>query len=282
MEFDPPAAVAAREDAESENVHAGRGWVGELLLLHAVAATPSAMTTATDCFDITASNADDLQQERRQRQRRCVPHVATWYCAIVAEKHVAVNGKFPFTAAIPLASTLLSVWCPFTPFERGDTVRPITTILVPTDFSSSSAEALDYARRVAVAFGASLHLMHVIENPVVYGMYAEVYTGLPPGYLDGLDKAARTRLEAQLTPEEKDRFNAAFITRIGTPSQEILDYLAAHPEVGLVVMATAGRSGVARFVMGSVADKIVRGAPCPVMTVHPQHHGDSHGSTIAA
>lgn len=161
-------------------------------------------------------------------------------------------------------------------------MRPITTILVPTDFSGSSGEALDYARRVATAFGASLHVMHVVENPFVYGMYTEVYTGLPPGYLDSLDKAARTRLEAQLTPEEKDKFNAVFITRIGKPSQEILDYLAAHREVDLVIMATAGRGGVARFVMGSVADKIVRGAPCPVMTVHPQHHGDSQGSTIAA
>ena len=161
-------------------------------------------------------------------------------------------------------------------------MKSITTILVPTDFSESSREALEYACSVAAALGASLHLFHVVENPFVFGMYAEVYSTLPPNYLDALDKTARTRLEAQLTAEEKDRFNAEFITRIGVPSQEILDYLAAHPEVGMVIMATAGRGGVARVVLGSVADKIVRGARCPVMTVHPQHRGDSRGSTRAA
>ena len=161
-------------------------------------------------------------------------------------------------------------------------MKPITTILVPTDFSESSREALDYARTVAAAMGASLHLLHVVENPFVFGMYAEVYTALPPDYLDTLARTARTRLEAQLTPEERDRFHAEFITRIGIPAEEILDYLAAHPEIGLVIMATAGRGGVARAVLGSVADKIVRGARCPVMTVHPRHRGRSRGGTLAA
>ena len=161
-------------------------------------------------------------------------------------------------------------------------MRTITTILVPTDFSDSSGEALNYARGVAAALGASLRLFHVVEHPFVYGMYGELSTGLPPGYLDSLDKAAQARLEAQLTPEEKDRFDAEFITRIGTPSREILDYVATHPEVGLIIMATAGRGGVARFVIGSVADRIVRGAPCPVMTVHPQHPREGRGSTVAA
>ena len=161
-------------------------------------------------------------------------------------------------------------------------MKPISTILVPTDFTESSREALAYARSVAAAFGASLHLFHVVENPFVFGMYAEVYTPLPPDYLDTLARTARTRLEAQLTPEERDRFHAEFITRIGIPAEEILDYLAGHPEVGLVIMATAGRGGVVRAVLGSVADKIVRGARCPVMTVHPQHRGDSRTGTVAA
>ena len=161
-------------------------------------------------------------------------------------------------------------------------MRTINTVLVPTDFSDSSSEALDYARGVAAALGASLRLLHVIENPFVYGMYGELSTGLPPDYLDSLDKAAQARLDGLLTPEEKDRFRAEFATRIGIPAREILDDAASHPDVGLIIMATAGRGGVARFVMGSVADKIVRGAPCPVMTVHPQHHGDTRGSTLAA
>jgi nucleotide-binding universal stress UspA family protein len=161
-------------------------------------------------------------------------------------------------------------------------VTPINTILVPTDFSHSSREALEYARGVATALNASLHLFHVVENPFVYGMYTEVYAALPTDYLDSLETTARTRLETLLTPEEKDQFRAEFITRVGIPAREILDYLAVHPEVGLVIMATAGRGGVARVVLGSVADKIVRGAPCPVMTVHPQHRGEGLEGTRAA
>jgi len=198
------------------------------------------------------------------------------------------RGRTPARASFTLASMLLLGEIaghgplPSSIFQTGYAMTPITTILVPTDFSSSSGEALDYARGLAAAVGASLHLIHVIENPFVYGMYSDVYIALPPDYLDGLDRAAQTRLEAQLTSEEKDRFRAEFITRIGIPAREILEYLSAHPEVGLVVMASAGRGGVARLLIGSVADKIVRGAPCPVMTVHPQHHGEGRESTIAA
>ena len=161
-------------------------------------------------------------------------------------------------------------------------MKPITTILVPTDFSDGSGEALDYARGVAAALGASLRLIHVVETLSPYGPYPEVYAALPADYLDTLDKTARTRLEGLLTPEETRAHNAEFITRVGMPAHEILGYLAAHSEVGLVIMATAGRTGLARFVMGSVADKIVRGAPCPVMTVHPKPAGANREATAAA
>ena len=161
-------------------------------------------------------------------------------------------------------------------------MKPITTILVPTDFSESSGEALDCARGLAAALGASLRLMHVVETLPAFGLHSEVFGVLPAGYVETLDKSARLRLEASLTPEETRAFHAEFITRVGTPAREILDYLAAHAEVGLVVMATAGRGGVARVVVGSVADKIVRGAPCPVTTIHPQHAPGSRDGTVAA
>ena len=161
-------------------------------------------------------------------------------------------------------------------------MRTIKTILVPTDFSAASAQALEYARDIADTFGASLHMIHVVENPFMPAGYMEVSSWLPPDYLDSLDKTARTRLEAQLTPEETAKYSAVFITRLGVPASEILDYLSTHREIDLVVMATAGRGAVGRMVMGSVADKIVRAAPCPVMTIHPRERSASGATTHAA
>jgi nucleotide-binding universal stress UspA family protein len=72
---------------------------------------------------------------------------------------------------------------------------------------------------------------------------------------------------ATLSPEDKRKYRATFALRNGIAAQEILLYLQEHPDVDLVVMATHGRGGVARLMMGSVADKIVRAARCPVVTI---------------
>ena len=161
-------------------------------------------------------------------------------------------------------------------------MRTIKTILVPTDFSAASAHALEYARDIADTFGASVHMIHVLENPFVPGGYMEMYTPLPADYFDSLDKSARTRLEAQLTPDETAKYAAVFVTRLGVPAREILDYLSTHAEIDLVVMASAGRGAVARLMMGSVADKIVRAAPCPVLTIHPHDRSKSDATPRAA
>jgi nucleotide-binding universal stress UspA family protein len=72
------------------------------------------------------------------------------------------------------------------------------------------------------------------------------------------------------------------VVRIGRPAAEILAYLAEHPGIDLVVMATAGRGRVARFMMGSVTDKVVRTAPCPVLTLHPHDHAEEGEGNRAA
>ena len=143
----------------------------------------------------------------------------------------------------------------------------IRHILVPTDFSAGSRAALTAAKEIARAFGASLHLLHVIENPFAPGGFMEMYT-LPPGFFpEELDAAATERLAQCLSPEEKAAFHATFTTTLGLPAGEILQRLEEDPKIDLVVMGTHGRGGVARFVIGSIADKVVRNAPCPVMTM---------------
>ena len=143
----------------------------------------------------------------------------------------------------------------------------IRNILVPTDFSEGSDAALACARELAMATGAALHLMHVVENPFAPGGFMEMYP-LPVEYLPAeLEKAAHERLQSCLSAADATAFHATFSTAIGIPAREILQRLDEEPKIDLVVMATHGRGGVARMVMGSVADKVVRGAHCPVMTL---------------
>jgi nucleotide-binding universal stress UspA family protein len=150
-------------------------------------------------------------------------------------------------------------------------MQAVNSILVPTDFSPGAGRALAYAIQLADVFGASLHLVHVLEDSFALAGYLEMYA--PPGdFMEAASRQAGAELEAQLTPEQKARHSAALVVRIGKPAREILEYLAEHPEIDLVVMATAGRGAVARFMMGSVTDRVVRAAPCPVLTMHPHDH----------
>ena len=161
-------------------------------------------------------------------------------------------------------------------------MQPIKIILVPTDFSPASKRALRYACNLADMVGASLHIIHVLENPFTQGAFSEMYVPSPGDFLEELDRRTRVELEAQLSPEEKAKYSAVFILRAGAPAHEILEYLNEQSAIGLVVMATAGRGGVARLMMGSVADKIVRAAPCPVLTLHPDTGADTESTFRAA
>lgn len=149
---------------------------------------------------------------------------------------------------------------------------PIRNILVPTDFSGASQEAVRYACELAGALGATLHVVHVLENPFAPGAFMEMYSPPPAEYFTDLEHQAENKLRASLSDAEREKVHAVFTTRLGVPSAEILDRLDEEPRIDLVVMATHGRGGVARLVMGSVADKVIRAAPCPVLTMrqHPQ------------
>ena len=156
----------------------------------------------------------------------------------------------------------------------------LNKILVPTDFSEASVAALKYACTLAEALHAELCVLHTVENAYPLGVYTEYYNP-PPDFFQRRDREARERLDALLTAAEQDRYRARMELRHGDPAKQILQYLYEHGAVHLVVMATHGRGGVARLMMGSVADKIVRMAPCPVLTVRVPH-ADEPGTTRAA
>jgi universal stress protein A len=156
------------------------------------------------------------------------------------------------------------------------------TILVPTDFSPAAERALAYARELADGFGAAIHLLHVCEDPFAIGGFMDMYTPPSPADLERIKQRAERRLEELLTDDQKTRYAAVFSVRIGLPAQEILEYVRTHGAIDLIVLATGGRGLVARLMIGSVADKVVRQAPCPVVTLHPHDRNDTSTAPRAA
>ena len=147
-------------------------------------------------------------------------------------------------------------------------MRTVKTILVPTDFNPASDQALSYARELADVFGATLHVLHVLEDPFPPGTFTEAYPPALDRYLEDIERQSGAELAAALTDEQKVKYSAVQIMRRGMAAEQILAYLNEHP-IDLVVMGTAGRGGLSRLMIGSVADRVVRAAPCPVVTVHP-------------
>lgn len=147
----------------------------------------------------------------------------------------------------------------------------ITQIMVPTDFSEASEAALAYARAFATCFGGSLHLVHVVEDLVALSWGADTYISALPRIREEVEADAVSRLEALLPADDPLREGARIVLLTGNPFVEIVRYAREH-DVDLIVMGTHGRGPVAHMLLGSVAEKVVRKAHCPVLTVrHPEH-----------
>jgi nucleotide-binding universal stress UspA family protein len=158
---------------------------------------------------------------------------------------------------------------------RRPIMTPFTRILVPTDFSPAADQALARARGLAEAFGASLHLIHVFEDPFTAAAYApEVFAALPPDYREAALADATRQLDERLGAEERRTFGSTTDVIVGLPAREIVRFAAAH-DIDLIVMGTHGRGGLAHLLLGSVAERVVRTAPCAVLTVRePEHHDE--------
>ena len=137
-------------------------------------------------------------------------------------------------------------------------------VLVPTDFGPHSARALEFGIEMAKRFGARLTLLHTYEIPVF------AYAGIdyiPEDFSATVDRAAREKLDSTLADVKKQVPDADAVLHKGVPWQQIL---ATADEIhsDLVVMGTHGRTGLRHVLLGSVAEKVVRLAQVPVMTVH--------------
>lgn len=133
-------------------------------------------------------------------------------------------------------------------------------ILCPIDFSPSSREAMERAARLADHDGLGITLLHVLDLPVRFSGEPNV-----AGFLEDLDRTSARHL-AEWAAEIRTRVSVPVImrTRIGSPGAQVLSVLDAEPSFDLVVVGSHGRTGLRRAFLGSVAERIVRHAPCPV------------------
>ena len=131
-------------------------------------------------------------------------------------------------------------------------------ILVATDFSECSDAALEQGHALAATFDASLHLLHIVTAPL-HKEWA--------WYEPGAEFLAHRRLDWLVASGNFRRDRVVVATGWGDPSDEILKYARKH-QVDLIVCGTHGRRGWDHVVMGSVAERVVRRAPCPVLTAH--------------
>ena len=136
-------------------------------------------------------------------------------------------------------------------------------ILVATDFGPAAEAALTYGRALANNFGATLTVMHVAENFFLRPTSADPHA---------LKEAVARRLEERLTSDDRRALHArAVLDTSDQPADAITTY-AKQAEIDLIVMGTHGRDGLAHLLVGSVAERVVRTASCPVLTVkHPEH-----------
>ena len=137
----------------------------------------------------------------------------------------------------------------------------IERVLFPTDFSERSAEALGYASSLAASFGAVLHVVYVDDLTDLIAKSAYVY----PSFLAVAD---RSEVKAQLRRIVPNIPGVAYLQHFieGEPSAAICR-LAESEHVDLIVMSSHGRSGLSRLLLGSVAESVLRHAPCPVLIV---------------
>jgi universal stress protein A len=137
-------------------------------------------------------------------------------------------------------------------------------ILAATDFSDASATAVRRASELAAQFGSALHVMHVVADPTTLPWAAEAFATPLADLIHEWQTQARLDLLAALP--EAARGNAVLATPVGSAYAEIVRY-AADQSIDLIVIGTHGRGGLGHLLLGSVAERVVRKAPCDVLTV---------------
>ncbi len=146
----------------------------------------------------------------------------------------------------------------------------IKNVLVATDFSPVADTALIYGRALARMFGGRLHVLHVVDNVAARFAYADAsIAGFAPSELQAdVERAAAEELERVIGDDDRRDLQATPVLRVSrSTAKGIADY-ANEAAIDVIVIGATGRGTMNRMLMGSVADKVIRHAPCPVLAVH--------------
>jgi nucleotide-binding universal stress UspA family protein len=150
-------------------------------------------------------------------------------------------------------------------------------LLIPVDFSASSLEALEYGVQLAKHVGSTVTILHALE-PVAYGLDFTIGSGVEwrkqKAYVEG-------RLEILRALCTSNGVTAEHVLKAGLPADSIRDYVGRQ-QPDLVIMGTHGRRGISRMLSGSVAEAMLRHAPCPVLTVRTPVFGSDHERIMPA
>jgi len=151
----------------------------------------------------------------------------------------------------------------------------IKKILFPTDFSDCAKTAQEYAWEMADQFQAELHVLNVLADVMMMMPEPGSALSLPQNYLVDLKTEAEKALGKLFPEATKSGRKIVRALRMGNPFVEIVKY-AEETEIDLIVVGTHGRGAFAHMLLGSVAEKVVRKANCPVLTVRPAGHQFVH------
>ena len=151
---------------------------------------------------------------------------------------------------------------------------PLKRIVCPTDFSGPSLEGLRNAIELAEKFDAEIIIVHIIEPPTWSGLaYTAPAYNLMDATISIREEAIKqlNKLQSEMVPEH---VRSSLLTLEGKPADEIVK-LADEQSANLIVIATHGYSGFHRFIFGSVTERVVRTATCPVLTTRPRSTGQA-------
>jgi nucleotide-binding universal stress UspA family protein len=147
---------------------------------------------------------------------------------------------------------------------------PFKKILCPTDFSEPSYEALKAANELALHFSTELYLVHVI-SPAPIAEASTDYSGTPDlSVLEEMETSAKNLLQRIVKRRVPKELHTHQIIVLGGAADEIIR-IGEKEKVDLIVIATHGQTGWRHLVFGSVAERVVRLAPCPVLTIRVPH-----------
>ncbi|REJ74264.1 MAG: universal stress protein [Planctomycetota bacterium] len=145
-------------------------------------------------------------------------------------------------------------------------------ILHPTDFSEPARQAMAYALELAQRFDAELHAFYVVPPMAVMPWSSSGY--VPPSMVEAEERhrlEAADMLQSLMPSNEGGNPTVHHVVRDGTPFVRIIEY-AREAGIDLIVIGTHGHTGLKHMLLGSVAERVVRKAPCPVLTVRPEGH----------